>query len=226
MKKKAAPTMVMTAPATMTVMSTMMPIVRGRTRIRTMMVLATSTRLMTARMTTVITLRCYIFSTDRITQVGPVWCHPSNTWVAPGLRLHSVQTESDPVTPGLRRVLRGQRRGHAKGYTPVARGSHPVCARSHPDHPRVTPGRHPVTPWSLPGRTPVTPNLCSDHARDIACHGQVALGSHLHCNRGRQSYTKVTTKLSQVTPSYTQATPGCTGATPRLRTIYAPVVPR
>ena len=67
----------------------------------------TSIMLMTAMMRTVITLRCYIFSTDRHTQVGPVWCHPGSTWVAPGSRLHSVQTESDPVSPGLRRVLRG-----------------------------------------------------------------------------------------------------------------------
>jgi hypothetical protein len=71
------------------------------------MVPATSTTLMTARMTTVITMRCYIFSADRITQVGPVWRHPADTWGAPGSRLHAVQTESDPVNPGLRRVLRG-----------------------------------------------------------------------------------------------------------------------
>ena len=191
------------------------------------MVPATSTRLMTARMTTVITMRCYIFSADRITQVGPVWCHPGNTWVAPGSRLHSVQTESDPVSAGLRRffarVTPGSRQRLHPCCTRVAPCLCPVTPRSPPSHARATPGDALVTSRSHPGYTQPMLGPCPRHCMSWTSCPRATLALQPRPPKLHQGYSKVV-------PSHTQATPrlhpGCTGATPRLRTRYAPVVPR
>ena len=100
------PTVVMTTTPTMTVMLAMMPIVRARTRIRTMMVPTTSTRNRNEDDDLEDDDRYHLTmlqSTDRITQVGPV--RPRQHLGCAGV--DSAQTESDSVTPGLRRVLRG-----------------------------------------------------------------------------------------------------------------------
>ena len=219
------PTMVMMTTQTMTVMLAMMPIVRARMRIRTMMVPMTSTR-----------NRNEDDDCDHLTMLhlvhGPDYASRPSL-VPPRQHLGCARVE---VTLGANRIGPGYAgfcAGNA-GVTPkvtplLHEGRALFVPRLHPDHPRVTPGRHPVTPWSLPGRTPVTPNLCSDHARDIACHGQVALGPHLHRNRGRQSYTEVTAKLSpshtKLHPGYTRLHRGNAKVTHRIRPGGTPVTP-
>jgi hypothetical protein len=166
-------------------------------------------RMTTARMTTVITLRCY---SPRTGLRKSVQRYPGNTWVAPGL------TRCRPNRTRLHRGYAGSCAGNAwvtPKVTPLLHEGRTLFVPwSYPSHTRVTPGLHPATPWLLPGRTPVTPNLCSDHARVMD-----KLPSGHTCTA--TAATKVTPRLHQ--KSCPKSHPSCTQVTPGLHRGYAKV---